>query len=106
MTGLFAISTDPMIPSPGEKVDFIIGMLKGKEIKKTLDELIPVACSFTFLTFDHPNAANGETLMESCEHKMKSVTKSANNTIILSNEHERRIIVTGSLYLLASLKYL
>jgi len=101
-----ALTETIMREFPGEQVDFIIGMLKGKEIKKTLDELIPVAASFTFLSFDHPNAATGETLMKSCNHKIKSVTKSVNNTIILSTEHERRIIVTGSLYLLASLKYL
>ena len=43
---------------PGEKVDFIIGMLKGKDIKGTLDELIPVAESFTFITFPHKEAAS------------------------------------------------
>ncbi|MCZ2259815.1 bifunctional folylpolyglutamate synthase/dihydrofolate synthase [Sporosarcina sp. G11-34] len=101
-----ALTETIMIEFPGEKVDFIIGMLKGKEIKKTLDELIPVAASFTFLSFDHPNAATGESLMKNCDHKNKSVTKLVDNTIILSKEHERRIIVTGSLYLLASLKYL
>jgi len=101
-----ALTETIMREFPGEQVDFIIGMLKGKEIKKTLDELIPIAASFTFLSFDHPNAATGEALMKSCNHKIKSVTKSVNNTIILSTEHERRIIVTGSLYLLASLKYL
>jgi len=101
-----ALTETIMREFPGEQVDFIIGMLKGKEIKKTLDELIPVAASFTFLSFDHPNAATGETLMKSCNHKIKSVTKLVNNTIILSTESERRTIVTGSLYLLASLKYL
>ena len=43
---------------PGEKVDFVIGMLKGKDIEKTLDELIPVASSFTFLTF--PTSTGGD----------------------------------------------
>ena len=39
---------------PGEKVDFIIGMLKGKDIKGTLDELVPVASSLRFLHFRIP----------------------------------------------------
>lgn len=87
---------------PGEKVNFIIGMLKGKDIKGTLDELIPVAESFTFLTFPHPNAASAEELLDNCEHKNKSVTKVKIDTIILCGGEKGRIIVTGSLYLLAS----
>lgn len=85
---------------PGEKVDFIIGMLKGKDIKKTLEELIPVAASFTFLTFSHPQAATGEQLMEYCHHEEKKVTMAESNTIILSKERNKKKIVTGSLYLL------
>jgi len=88
---------------PGEKVDFVIGMLKGKDIEKTLDELIPVAASFTFLTFPHPQAATGEQLMEYCHHDEKKVTAAESNTIILYNEGSAKRIVTGSLYLLSSL---
>jgi dihydrofolate synthase/folylpolyglutamate synthase len=88
---------------PGEKVDFVIGMLKGKDIEKTLNELIPVAASFTFLTFSHPQAATGEQLMEYCHHKDKDVTNSGNRTIILEMENNRKKIVTGSLYLINSL---
>lgn len=91
---------------PGEKVDFIIGMLEGKEIKETLDELIPVAASFTFLTFAHPNAASTESLMKNCNYEIKSVTNPEGSTIILTKRFGRKIIVTGSLYLLTSLKYL
>ena len=88
---------------PDEKVDFVIGMLKGKDIEKTLDELIPVAASFTFLTFPHPQAATGEQLMEYCHHDEKKVTTAESNTIILSTERNKKKIVTGSLYLLSSL---
>ncbi|MEK4714441.1 bifunctional folylpolyglutamate synthase/dihydrofolate synthase [Sporosarcina sp. FSL K6-5500] len=88
---------------PGEKVDFVIGMLKGKDIEKTLDELTPVAASFTFLTFSHPQAATGEQLMEYCHHEEKKVTMAENDTIILSIDRNKKKIVTGSLYLLNSL---
>ncbi|MEK5069481.1 bifunctional folylpolyglutamate synthase/dihydrofolate synthase [Sporosarcina sp. FSL K6-1508] len=88
---------------PGEKVDFVIGMLKGKDIERTLDELIPVAASFTFLTFPHPQAATGEQLMEYCNHKEKRVTMIGNDTIILVEGRRRKKIVTGSLYLLSNL---
>lgn len=91
---------------PGEKVDFIVGMLKRKDIKKTLDELMPVAASFTFLTFPHPEAATGEQLLGNCIHDKKSVTNIQDNTIILYKGDDSRSIVTGSLYLLSSLKYL
>ncbi|MBO0587102.1 folylpolyglutamate synthase/dihydrofolate synthase family protein [Sporosarcina sp. E16_8] len=88
---------------PGEKVDFVIGMLKGKDIEKTLDELIPVAASFTFLTFPHPQAATGDQLMKYCHHGDKKVTTTEGNTIILVTESDTKRIVTGSLYLLSSL---
>lgn len=90
---------------PNEKVDFVIGMLKGKDIEKTLAELVPVAASFTFLTFPHENAATGEELMEYCHHKIKRVTNLKSDTIILSNGETNKLIVTGSLYLLSGLKF-
>ncbi|MFS0689882.1 folylpolyglutamate synthase/dihydrofolate synthase family protein [Sporosarcina sp. 179-K 8C2 HS] len=88
---------------PGEKVDFVIGMLKTKDIKKTLDELIPVAASFTFVTFPHPQAATAEELLASCQYNKKKVTKLVSDTIILRKEDDRKKIVAGSLYLISSL---
>lgn len=90
---------------PGEEVDFVIGMLKGKDIKRTLDELIPVAASFTFITFTHLDAASSEELFKNCHYDKKSVTNIKDDTIILCKRKNRRIIVTGSLYLLSGLKY-
>ncbi|WP_262173475.1 bifunctional folylpolyglutamate synthase/dihydrofolate synthase [Saccharococcus sp. Marseille-Q5394] len=88
---------------PGEKVDFVIGMLKTKDIKRTLDELIPVAASFTFVTFPHPQAATAEELISSCQYSRKKVTKQLDDTIILSKRNGRKIIVAGSLYLISGL---
>lgn len=88
---------------PGEKVDFVIGMLKGKDIKRTLDELIPVAASFTFLSFPHPYAATSEELLESCKFDRKSVANFDSRSILLNREYNKRKIVTGSLYLLANI---
>ncbi|MCM3637268.1 bifunctional folylpolyglutamate synthase/dihydrofolate synthase [Sporosarcina luteola] len=88
---------------PGEEVDFVIGMLKTKDIKRTLDELIPVAASFTFVTFPHPQAATAEELISSCQYSRKKVTKQLDDTIILSKRSGRKIIVAGSLYLISSL---
>lgn len=89
---------------PGEKVDFVIGMLKGKDIEKTLDVLAPVAASFTFLTFAHPQAESAERLMLYCKCNIKTVTNVESDTIILDRVDGRRIIVTGSLYMIAGLK--
>ena len=90
---------------PGEKVDFIVGMLRGKDIERILDILTPLASSFTFLTFSHPEAAIGVELMKYCKHPIKSVTIAQNDTIILYREKKTRTIVTGSLYLLAAIKF-
>lgn len=91
---------------PGEKVDFIVGMLKSKDLKGTLDELLPVARSFTFLTFEHPDAATGEELMVHCAHHTKRVTNVFGGTIILNTDNKKSSIVTGSLYLLADLRFI
>ncbi|CAM3109402.1 folylpolyglutamate synthase/dihydrofolate synthase family protein [Filibacter tadaridae] len=90
---------------PGEKVDFVMGMIKGKDIKKTLNALMPVAGSFTFLTFSHPQAEQAGHMIENCSHQHKRVINAVNDTITLEKRGELKIIVTGSLYLLSSLKY-
>lgn len=90
---------------PGEKVDFVIGMLKGKDIKNTLENLMPVAASFKFITFSHPDAAPSEELLRNCRYYKKSVTNPVGDTIMLYKHKDIRIIVTGSLYLLSGLKY-
>ena len=88
---------------PGEKVDFVIGMLKTKDMRKTIDELIPVAASFTFVTFPHPQAATAEELMDSCQYNRKRVTKLEGDTIILRKGNDRKRIVAGSLYFVSGL---
>ncbi|WP_318615199.1 folylpolyglutamate synthase/dihydrofolate synthase family protein [Sporosarcina sp. YIM B06819] len=88
---------------PGEKVDFVIGMLKGKDIVKTLDELIPVAASFTFVTFPHPLAETADRLMEYCNSGEKKMTNYSNDTILLLRDVKIRKVVTGSLYMITGL---
>lgn len=88
---------------PGEKVDFVIGMLKGKDIERTLNELVPVAETFTFVTFLHPQAEKAENLMKYCHHDKKKMTNDLRNTILLLRSGKRRLIITGSLYMLSGL---
>ena len=87
----------------GEKVDFVIGMLKTKDMRETIDELIPVAASFTFVTFPHPQAATAEELLNSCQYNIKRVTKLRADTIILRKGNDRKRIVAGSLYFVSGL---
>ncbi|MBD7983017.1 bifunctional folylpolyglutamate synthase/dihydrofolate synthase [Sporosarcina sp. Sa2YVA2] len=88
---------------PGEKVDFVIGMLNTKDIQATLDELIPVANSFTFVSFPHPQAAKAIDLYKSCQYNRKKMTNSYDDTILLNREVNSKKIVAGSLYLISGL---
>ncbi|KXH87308.1 folylpolyglutamate synthase/dihydrofolate synthase family protein [Sporosarcina sp. HYO08] len=88
---------------PGEKVDFIIGMIKGKDIEGTLQELIPVAASFTFVSFPHPEAISAHELLNHCEHDDKTTTTSVEETLLQLSDNGCKKVVAGSLYLIASL---
>ncbi|MDW0109655.1 bifunctional folylpolyglutamate synthase/dihydrofolate synthase [Sporosarcina aquimarina] len=89
---------------PGETVDFVIGMMGNKDVKATLDELIPVAHSFTFLDFNVPGAASAEVLYNQCSFGNKKVKN--NNMLFKCNSKDlnKKKIVSGSLYLLNSLR--
>ncbi|MGG0644528.1 folylpolyglutamate synthase/dihydrofolate synthase family protein [Sporosarcina gallistercoris] len=89
---------------PGEKFDFVIGMMANKEIKATLNELLPVAHSFSFIEFEIPGAATAQYVYDQCEFGNKKVTKEDCESIILSKGLHRKKIVSGSLYLLNSLR--
>ena len=89
---------------PGEKVAFIMGMLKRKDLRGTIQALEPVASSFTFLTFNHPEAASGEELMKNCQHPFKKVEKIQDGSIILSVDEAEMKVIAGSLYLLMDIE--
>lgn len=89
---------------PGETVDFVIGMMGNKDAKATLDELIPVAHSFTFLDFDVPGAATAEDLYNQCSFGNKRILTDGYLSAINSKDLNKKKIVSGSLYLLNSLR--
>ncbi|WP_039043050.1 folylpolyglutamate synthase/dihydrofolate synthase family protein [Sporosarcina sp. ZBG7A] len=89
---------------PGEKIDFVIGMMANKEIKETLDELIPVANSFTFINFNVPGAATAQCLYDQCEFGNKMVIDIDCVSSLLTKDLGVKKIVSGSLYLLNSLR--
>lgn len=90
---------------PGEKVDFMIGMLKTKDVKGCLDELLPVAASFSFITFDHPDAASANILMQNCHHENKKVIQLVDGSIAFDKDNHVTKVISGSLYLLMDLKF-
>lgn len=90
---------------PNDPVDFIIGMMANKDIKKTLDELIPVARSFMFVDFNTPGAASAAYLYEMCDFDNKIVIDFENVSVILRDKSIGKKIVSGSLYLLNNLKF-
>lgn len=89
---------------PGEKLDFVIGMMANKEIKETLDELIPVANSFSFINFNVPGAATAQYLYDQCEFGNKMAADIDCVSLILTKDPGVKKIVSGSLYLLNSLR--
>ncbi|WP_162805736.1 folylpolyglutamate synthase/dihydrofolate synthase family protein [Sporosarcina sp. PTS2304] len=85
---------------PGEKVDWIVGMLNTKDYEKTLKILTPLANSFTFVDFPHPQAAKAQDLQAVCPVENSCILSSRD--IELTAQQTVHVIV-GSLYLLNDL---
>ncbi|MEV9639735.1 folylpolyglutamate synthase/dihydrofolate synthase family protein [Mammaliicoccus sciuri] len=86
---------------PGEKVDWVVGMLKTKDYEETLKILAPLANSFTFVDFPHPQAARAEDLQAVCPFG-DSMIVSLEKIDFKCNEKYKKFVV-GSLYLLSGL---
>lgn len=85
---------------PGEKVNWVVGMLNTKEYGEVIDVLAPLANRFTFVDFGHPQAAKAEDLQAVCP--VESTIIPFDEIKTNSSEESLKIIV-GSLYLLSSL---
>ncbi|PIC72778.1 folylpolyglutamate synthase/dihydrofolate synthase family protein [Sporosarcina sp. P17b] len=86
---------------PGQKVDWVVGMLNTKDYKATLEILAPLANSFTFVDFPHEQAARAGDLQAVCPMQHSNVITS--NEIELKCSEKYIKVVVGSLYLLSSL---
>ncbi|MDV6377236.1 bifunctional folylpolyglutamate synthase/dihydrofolate synthase [Sporosarcina sp. GW1-11] len=86
---------------PGEKVDWIVGMLNTKDYGETLKILAPLANSFTFVDFPHPQAAKAEDVQALCPTENSRIVSF--ELINLKNTGENIKVVVGSLYLLSDL---
>ena len=86
----------------GVKVDIMIGILGRKDIASVVQALQPVARSWTYIDFDHEEAANYETVATHIDGPLNRI-----NMTKLQNELKNKTqptIITGSLYLLQKLK--
>ncbi|PIC98782.1 folylpolyglutamate synthase/dihydrofolate synthase family protein [Sporosarcina sp. P29] len=86
---------------PGEKVDWVVGMLNTKDYKATLEILAPLANSFTFVDFPHEQAARAGDLRAVCPIEECQIISFEEVDLKCSQKHIK--VVVGSLYLLSSL---
>ncbi|ARF16236.1 bifunctional folylpolyglutamate synthase/dihydrofolate synthase [Sporosarcina ureae] len=86
---------------PGEKVDWIVGMLNTKDYAETLKILASLANSFTFVDFPHIQAAKAKDLQAVCPIETSHVVSFEEVELKSSQKYIK--VVVGSLYLLSSL---
>ena len=86
-----------------ETKSFIFGCLKNKDYKKILASLIGENDNFYLFEFDYPNSLKYEDLDEEFRKKAKILKTSNEVKEIIKNNNELKII-TGSLYMIGSLK--
>ncbi|OCS88438.1 bifunctional folylpolyglutamate synthase/dihydrofolate synthase [Caryophanon tenue] len=81
-----------------QRVHFVIGILADKDIQGILNVLAPVAASFTCVPFSHPRALSATQLASMIPGSKEVAT--LDEAIALANGEV--VVVTGSLYLLAT----
>lgn len=87
---------------PGRKVRIVMGMLKDKAYENVLRKLETTSGHFVFIDFDNPRALPAEKLFYASNSKIKTIKNIYD--ILPVNGYNEVTIVTGSLYLLSTLK--
>ena len=85
------------------KVRFMVGMLARKDYRSVIRILEPVAHSFIFLDFDHPDAAPANVLAACTDIPSEQIKATQIPQGRWAHE-EMPLVVTGSLYLLSELR--
>lgn len=87
---------------PGQKIHFVMGILKDKDVEGVLRLLEEVGSSFTFVDVDNERAMPANMIYDLSHSENKSVSKD-NIIQIMEKKLDMSgiIIMTGSLYLLA-----
>ena len=89
---------------PNEKIIFIIGMLADKDVKTVLSILETISDQFYFVDFSNPRAMNAEELVMLSNANEKYIIEKNDSLFQKLNSKGEKIIVTGSLYLLAEIR--
>lgn len=82
---------------PSDKISFAVGMVRDKDLAAVLAILEQVSETFYFIEFNNERAAKAEQLYALSQAKHKSIVNDVPQV-------QGTLIVTGSLYLLASLR--
>lgn len=89
---------------PNRPVQFVIGMLADKDVQAVLTILQQVSDDFVFVDFDYIRAMKADKMIALCSATHKQIVRDAVQWIRKGHEQEKILVVTGSLYLLASLR--
>lgn len=89
---------------PGQRVQFVVGMLADKDVKQVLSLLERVSDEFVFVDFNNERASSAQSLLEMSNALQKRIEVNAVPYIVKRAHGEHITVVTGSLYLLASLR--
>lgn len=87
---------------PHREIHVVMGLLRDKDHEKILRKLETVSQHFTFIEFENERALPAETLFDKSLSKIKTI-QNHYDILPVANRNEVTI-VTGSLYLLASLR--
>ena len=86
---------------PNEKFDFYFAVMADKDYPKMIEEIVPLAASFTTVTLENERAAQAGELAQCIRAKgveVKAISDVDDLIRMLRAGYERKNIVFGSLY--------
>lgn len=89
---------------PNDPIHFFVGLIKGKNAVEILNILEEIDAKFTFVDFPDERAMSAQNLLNLSNATYKSGTKDPLGEIEKIFSENSKIIVTGSLYLLANFR--
>lgn len=87
-----------------EPIQFVVGMLADKDVVQVLSLLEEVSDDFVFVNFDNSRAIEAQKLLEFSTAKYKRIEQNPAAYLVQRAKSGQKTMVTGSLYLLASLR--
>ena len=90
---------------PNKRVHFIVGMLADKDVQQVLSIFETISDHFVFVDFDNERAMSAEQLLSISHANFKRIeTEPVPYVVHCAQQQQHITVVTGSLYLLASLR--